>query len=615
MIRLLLVPSLLVWALLPATAVTAEEAAPPSEIQRMVDELMPYVAKTRGLAWKQGVPAEVLTRKELGVLLEKQLDRDVTPEEWARDTRILRRLGMLRPDEDLKALLTSMFQAGVEGLYDPETKRMYVIEGFRGDGAKPTIVHELLHALEDQHLDLDALEEPYRDHEPDRVFALRCLMEGAAEAIRRQYMDEHPEVARTYYAQQGGNDADQQRQLAMMQRVPGHMMISSLLHYRIGPNFVGEALGAKSLVHLAQLYADPPTTGEQCLHPQRWLGEKRDYPRKVVWAADLDTAAGKGWTRFHEHAVGELDLAVYLDHFLGGNQGRLDPRGLGEGFYVCAMASRAARGWDAGRTAYLEAPDGRLVVVDAFAFDSPAEAREGARFLAAALHRANGKQWKGAGWKGDAADPTQGRFYDFVGRHGSGRVMQRGQEVLILDGVTPAEFERLWPRVAATRFEQDARDFGDSLPDPFAGDAVVDRRRGLGLRLPASGWTAEESDGSSPYAFATARQGSVEIEFTVFGQEHAKAGLPTVGRMVLGRMWQAKHARGARVMGRDGLVHGLPAAPGTKAWIYLASDLARTYVITVRGRQADVERLRTEIAALLQGVEAGNAGLRSIPGY
>ena len=68
-------------------------------------------------------------------------------------------------------------------------------------------------------------------------------------------------------------------------------------------------------------------------------------------------------------------------------------------------------------------------------------------------------------------------------------------------------------------------------------------------------------------------------------------------------------------MGRDGLVHGLPAAPGTKAWIYLASDLARTYVITVRGRQADVERLRTGIAALLQGVEAGNAGLRSIPGY
>jgi hypothetical protein len=607
----------------PAPASAREGAAPEATIQAIVDGLMPYVARLRGLPWKKPVPAQVLSRDGLGALLEQQLERDVTPEEWARDTRLLRRLGMLGPEEDLRGLLKSMFQAGIEGLYDPETKRMYVVEGFQGEAVQPTIVHELIHALEDQHLDLDKLEAPFRDDNPDRVFALRCVFEGGAEYARRRFLDEHRDVARAYYAQQGSSETDERGQLAMMRRVPAHMMVASLLHYRIGPNFVGQVVGDDYPADMARLFADPPTTQEQCLHPDKWLGPRRDYPRAVTWGADFAAAMGTGWSKLDEHDVGEVDLAVYLDHHLGGRAGRLDPTGLGEGFYVCAMASRAARGWDAGRAYYLRTPGDHLVVIHAYAFDSVAEAREGARYLAAALHRANGKAWKGEGWKGEAEESATGRYYDYVGRHGRGRVAQRGQEIVVLDGVRDDVFDRLWPLVAATTFAQDPRDEGDRLPDPFEGDTIIDERRGLGLKLPGPHWEAEEGDYASPLVFAVARSGSVEVQFTVVGQEYAQEGLPVVGKMVLGRLFQTEHALPAEVMGRMGLVHGLPSAPGQKGWLYVASDLARTYVITVRGTDADVERLHDDIALLLGGCRTGpravpgakEAGLRSIPGY
>jgi len=612
---------------LPGAVRAEEPAGGKTRIQTMVDELMPIVAKMRGLAWKQPVPAKVLTREELGAFLEKQLARDVTPEEWQRDTRILRRLGMLRPDEDLRTLVKVMFQAGIEGLYDPETKKMYVVAGNAGDGMRPTILHELIHALDDQHLGLEELEEPYRDHEPDRVFALRCLFEGGAEYARRRYLDDDMDVARIYYRQQAHREKDASTQRQMMKRVPTHMLLATMLHYRTGPNFVTQALGNDFAGGMARLFADPPTTQEQCLYPYKWLGPRRDYPRKVVWGGDYAQAMGAGWTRLDEHSVGEIDLAVYVDYFFGDDGGRLNPQTLGKGQFVSVLASRAARGWDAGRTYYLQGPAGHIVVLHAFAFDTVDDAREGARFLAATLHRESGRTWKGAGWTPyDEADPAKGRAFDYVGKHGRGRVAQRGREVRILDGIRPELFDALWAVHAKTRFEQDPRDEGDDPVDPFAGCAVVDRDRGLALKLPGGHWRGTEAVSASPLAFATARSGTVSVDFTVIDQEVTQAGLPGIARMVLGKRFRESGAKPADLMGVRGLVHPLPARPGTKRRLYVASDAARTYVVVVSGAKADLVRLEGDIELLLRGVRipprtprpgapVRAAGLRSIPGY
>ena len=78
-----------------------------ARVQAAVDALRPVVAKIRGLAWKKPVKAAVMSRAALREFMLTDLAKEVTPEEWARDNRILRRLGLLSEKEDLKAMVAA----------------------------------------------------------------------------------------------------------------------------------------------------------------------------------------------------------------------------------------------------------------------------------------------------------------------------------------------------------------------------------------------------------------------------------------------------------------------------------------------------------------------------
>ena len=605
----------------------AEEQA---RIQQAVDDLRPVVAKLRGLEWKRPVKAAVMTREDLRKYMLSELDKETTPEEWDQDTRILQRVGLLKEGEDLKDMVLTMFQSAVAGFYNPKTGNMYVIEGMDVEGQKPTIVHELIHALEDQHYDLDGMEEPHREDDPDRQFAIRCLWEGSAEWARRQYQDMEPDVAKHYYTAQGKNPSAAAQQ-AMMQTTPTYMLLSTLLHYRTGPNFVAHQYRKYGYADgMQKLFEDPPTTQEQVLHPHKWLGPNRDYPRKVVWNHDMAAALGEGWKKVDEHSIGELDLAIFLDFFHGDKSGRLNLPDMGFGKFVDKRSNEAARGWDAGRAMFLENADKKIVVFQAFAFDSEKDAEEAGRLLAEALKKAAKDSWKGEGWQKNEEAKGLHMSYDFTNAHGRGRVLIRGQEVLVLDGVPADSFDKAWSCAEATTFEQDTADKGDKAADPFEGYDIVDRRRGLGLKLP-EGWTAQ-AGGRSPAAFATATKDGVSVTFIVIGQEMSKAGMARIGKMLLGPMFDEKKAQPTSMMGAEGLKHGLPVPPSMHGEMHFAADLARTYVVAVTGPKAAASALADDIQRMMDGMPGpldtakaatGDlegegkppAGLRSIPGY
>jgi hypothetical protein len=607
----------------PEEAAAETPSAEQVALQQLVDEIRPEVAKLRGLAWKHDVPVRVLTRDELRTYMREGMDRDVKPEEWARDNRIVRRLGLLREDENLRDLGELMLREMVAGAYDPKTKRLVLTAGFEGAGNIPTLVHELIHALEDQHYDLQKIEEPYREDDPDRQFAIRCLFEGSAEWARREFEALRPDAAHAHQKQMNANTEMQKGQARVMRTVPTHMLLSTMLHYRVGPNFVTHAVGRDYTAGMAKLIADPPVSQEQVLHPHKWLGPKRDYPRKVVWGGDVRKALGDGWTKLAEHSVGEIDFAVYLDYFLGDRGGRLNTRTMGLGKFVDAMSNRAARGWDAGRALYLEHEKHGMVVVHALAFDSPEDADEAARTMGAALRLANGEAWKGQGWK-LLDDEGVSKHFDYRGKHGRGRILQRDHDVLVLDGITDTHFEQAWAEVVKTTFEQHEQDQGDVETDPFAGYDVVDRHRGLGLKLPGQGWEAVEG-GPTPMSFARAHKGRVAVSYLVVDQGSTAAGLPRVGRMVLGNMFNPMSVTKSRVMGQPGIQHPLPAADGIRR-MHIAGDAARTYVVFVEGPQDEMTAAQADIQRLLEGMPGPAAkpplegavppaGLRSIPGY
>ena len=66
----------------------------------------------------------------------------------------------------------------IMGYYDPKTKVLYVVKDAPEEYAGITIMHELVHALQDQYINLDSLEHIAGDD--DRAAAAQAVVEGQA---------------------------------------------------------------------------------------------------------------------------------------------------------------------------------------------------------------------------------------------------------------------------------------------------------------------------------------------------------------------------------------------------------------------------------------------------
>src|SRR4051812_42691859 len=115
-----------------------------------------FVEHERGLTFSHPVATDFLNDADF----QRQTSRSNTltdddVKQLHQDEGIFRALGLMSGDVDLRKAAEQVTKEEIIGLYDPDTRHVYV----RGDhitvGMQPTIVHELTHALQAQHFDID----------------------------------------------------------------------------------------------------------------------------------------------------------------------------------------------------------------------------------------------------------------------------------------------------------------------------------------------------------------------------------------------------------------------------------------------------------------------------
>ena len=95
-------------------------------------------------------------------------------------------------DESLRDLYIELLTSQVAGLYDDETKKMYVVTstGEIGPAEKITYAHEYTHALQDQQFTLRDLMGDAKD-QGDRALARSTLVEGDATLLMSLWAQQH----------------------------------------------------------------------------------------------------------------------------------------------------------------------------------------------------------------------------------------------------------------------------------------------------------------------------------------------------------------------------------------------------------------------------------------
>src|SRR3954466_6962509 len=162
----------------PAEKRSAEPAVPVSRIAARVEKL-------RGLRFtERPVPQTVSPAQARREGLE-DLDRSYPEARRRADEEVLKLLGLIKPDVDLRAISASVFGEGVAGYYDPRSKRLRIVSGTTPDALSEVVLaHELTHALEDQRFGL-AVSEGESD---DAALARLALVEGTATLVMQQYL-------------------------------------------------------------------------------------------------------------------------------------------------------------------------------------------------------------------------------------------------------------------------------------------------------------------------------------------------------------------------------------------------------------------------------------------
>lgn len=239
---------------------------------RRVVGLADFVEDERGLRFDHPVRTEFLS--EADFRREVTDDTELTAED-ADELRhlegIFRALGLVSGELDLVAATNTLKGEEIIGLYDTDRDRILI----RGDritiGMRPTIVHELTHALQAQHHDLE------RDHERSGAeIAFTSLVEADAMRIEDRYVaslsdEDQRAVEQSRVAQIDEID---------LEGVPDILSELFSLPYVLGPPFV-EALvedGGDDAVERA--FRSPPVSEEQVVEPAKYLAG--ETPRKVA---------------------------------------------------------------------------------------------------------------------------------------------------------------------------------------------------------------------------------------------------------------------------------------------------------------------------------------------
>jgi hypothetical protein len=365
----------------PAETTTEEDAEQPSddELLATIEQIEQETADLRGLELLEEINKQIMTRAELRANVEEIIDEEYTPE-VAQDEALALWLLRLIEDRnlDLYQLQIDLLGEQIAGYYDPETKELVVISDDGGLSAvdKVTMSHEVVHALQDQHFDLAAVDSLATN--ADQEFAITSLIEGDATTGMSLYMFEYlppDELADVFSDSLAAPDTP------VYDNAPRYIREGLVFPYESGGEFVNAIFSQGDFEAVNEAFANPPMSTEQILHPEKYLQEL-DEPAPVE-LPDIAGQLGEGWEGIYGDVLGEWDLRIMLDE-----NGARD-------------ADAAAAGWDGSWFDVYKSGDQAISVMRTV-WDTDDDATE---FNDALMQTFEGYEQAGDLWSGE------GRFF------------------------------------------------------------------------------------------------------------------------------------------------------------------------------------------------------------
>jgi hypothetical protein len=270
-----------------------------------IGELMIIAETQRALPFLEVPTVTILDTTEFKARVADQLASDLDPMEVARDQAFFELMGMLDGSVDLGDLLVSLYTEQIAGFYDGDTGEIVVPAAVDGFSAyqRVTMVHELVHALTDQHFEFND-EFTLRDTagNVDNVSALLGVVEGDATYQQFVYF-ESMDPAEAFKAATEALSFES----TVLDDAPAWVGMDLAFPYEHGLVFIQSVVADGGLKGVDEVYQDLPTTTEQILEPRKYL--RREEPSQI----EPVTVTLPGWKIHKDASMGEWGVRLLLN--------------------------------------------------------------------------------------------------------------------------------------------------------------------------------------------------------------------------------------------------------------------------------------------------------------
>jgi hypothetical protein len=357
MIRVLIAVGVLALAVVTwRAAAHARESTGHLDLTARVAATVPKVEHAVGLSFKHPPKVEVRSKDQVRAFLERQFDDPRQARELAGTAAAFKLLGLIPDSLDLRKESENLLTEQIAGFYDPKTKVLYVIEGESDDMLDQVVPHELVHALQDQYVNLDSIENAEGDD--DRLLAAQAVFEGQAVYEQLVIMTGNAAFAARLpemWDKLRETIRDNRSSMPEFAKAPPIIQEVTIFPYLSGLEFIKRY---EDHFPNAVPYSDLPTSTQQILSEAAYFGRSRSAPLRITLPKP-----SVGAVRY-ENTLGEFQTRVYLNEQLNDQN----------------AAVRGAAGWAGDRYQVLDVPGGTAMIWVSV-WDNPIDAAQFADLL------------------------------------------------------------------------------------------------------------------------------------------------------------------------------------------------------------------------------------------
>jgi hypothetical protein len=289
-------------------------------------EILERTSELRGLAPRRDIYRAPLTRETFDRRYEAQYAEYYQSRNVDTSRLLLVAFGLVDPGFNLPEELRRLNTTLPLGVFDADNDVLFVQRDPPDSPlARVTMAHEITHALQHQHYDLQELlpsgSRPRSDglpRTPDEIMAIRALVEG--DAILTQRMYQATTIRDPAELQRMAQEETQASSGVDFDRLPYVVTQTTYAPYYWGPSFIHGVLGDGPLTTYGEygpavdrLFRRLPISTSQILHPERYRARVVPVP---VQMRDLGPVLGPEWVGLGTGPLGELSHRLILETWL-----------------------------------------------------------------------------------------------------------------------------------------------------------------------------------------------------------------------------------------------------------------------------------------------------------